>query len=224
MMKLVRSGSVALLALAGLAAAANAPAKAADDKSTISAVGELLGYSSDPSAASIDYHERPKLVLPPRVGELPPPREGARPEGWPSDTTTNRKRGSDRYARVPNAAPVQEEHKPGLFDRLTGRGAAPEASAPAAAVEPSRRMLTEPPAGYRRPTMDLSKLPDAEPKKGGSWWNPMSYLGGSERADAQNVMTPSGKPAAGDSGQQSSSESSSWFRMPNFVQKNLEHD
>jgi hypothetical protein len=222
MMKLVRSGRFALLALAGLAAAANGPANAADDKSTISAVGELFGYSSDPTAASIDYRERPKLVLPPRVGELPPPREAARPEGWPSDTSTNRKRGSDRYARVPNAAPAPEERKPGIIERLTGSGSVTEASAPAAA-EPSRRMLTEPPPGYRRPTMDLAKVPETEAKKG-SWWNPWSFLGGAERADAQNVMTPAGKPGAGGNGQQSSSESSSWLRLPNFVQKNLEHD
>jgi hypothetical protein len=220
MMKLVRSGRFALLALAGLAAAANGPAKAADDKSTLSAVGELFGYSSDPTAASIDYRERPKLVLPPRVGELPPPREDARPEGWPSDTSTNRKRGSERYARVPNAAPVQEERKPGIMDRLTGGGSAAEASAPAAA-EPSRRMLTEPPAGYRRPTMDLAKVPDTEPKKS-SWWNPMSFLGGAERADAQNVTQS--PQTAGGKAQQQSSESSSWFRMPSFFQKNLEHD
>jgi hypothetical protein len=225
MMKLVRSGRFALFALAGLAAAASAPVQAADDKSTVSAVGELFGLSTDPSAASIDYHERPKLVLPPRLGELPPPREGARPEGWPSDTTTNRKRGSDRYARVPNAAaPAPEERKPGLLDRFMGHGSVTEANAPAAAAaEPSRRMLTEPPTGYRRATMDLNKIPDPEQKKS-SWWNPWSILGASERADAQNVMTPSPQPGAGDKGQQTSSESSSWFRLPNFVHKNLEHD
>lgn len=241
MIKLVRSGSFALLALAGLAA--NAPAQAADDKSTISAVGELLGYSSDPSAASIDYRERPKLVLPPRVGELPPPRETARPEGWPSDTTTNRKRGSDRYARVPNAPPPEKkpgllervrgpasdaapgtDDEPGLLQRVLTRRAAVE-SAPSM-EEPSRRMLTEPPSGYRRPTMDLSKVPDAEVKKSSSWWNPLGYFGNKDENDPVAQPGASGKPGqtAAAKPQQQSTESSSWFRMPSFFQKNLEHD
>ncbi|MGJ0507543.1 MAG: hypothetical protein ACR652_10465 [Methylocystis sp.] len=221
-MKLVRSGRFALFALAGLAVAASGPAQAADDKSTISAVAELFGYSSDPSAGSIDYHERPKLVLPPRAGELPAPRDASRPEGWPSDTTTTRKRGSDRYARVPNAPPPTEEHKPGLFDRLTGGGGAPAAATPAT-VEPGRRMLTEPPTGYRRPTMDLSKVPDSDVKKS-SWWNPLSYLGSKDDSDpAQSAAAgTSGKPAAGSGNQAQSSSSSSWFQMPRFVRRTSE--
>jgi hypothetical protein len=244
MMTFVRSGGLALFALAGLAAAASAPAKAADDKSTISAVGELFGLSSDPSAASIDYHERPKLVLPPRIGELPPPRENARPAGWPSDTTTNRKRGSDRYAHVPNA-PAPEK-KPGLMERVRGpasdsapgtddepgllqrvlmRRAAVE-SAPST-EEPSRRMLTEPPSGYRKPTMDLGKLPETEAKKS-SWWNPLGYFGNKDENDPVAETGAKAKPgqsaAAGAKPAAQAQESSSWFRMPNFIQKNLEHD
>lgn len=220
MMKLVRSGRFALFALAGLAAAASGPAGAADDKSTVSAVGELFGLSSDPSAASIDYHERPKLVLPPRVGDLPAPREGARPGNWPSDTTTNRKRSSDRYARVPSAAGSVEEATPGLLDRITGRGAT--ATATPAAAEPDRRMLTEPPSGYRRPTMDLTKLPDTEGKKS-SWWDPTSYFGGDDSAKTQTAATAAQGKAA-QAAQPKSEESSSWFHMPKFIQKNLEHD
>jgi hypothetical protein len=241
MMTFARSCGLALFALA---AAAGAPATAADDKSTIGAVGELFGLSSDPSAASIDYHERPKLVLPPRIGELPPPRETSRPEGWPSDTTTNRKRSSDRYARVPNAA--APEKKPGLMERLRGpaSSAAPgtddepgllqrvlmrrsaEESTPSV-EEPSRRMLTEPPSGYRKPTMDLGKLPDTEVKKSG-WWNPLGYFGHKDENDPVAEVGGSGKPgqtaAAGAKPAAQSQESSSLFRLPNFIQKNLEHD
>jgi hypothetical protein len=209
MMKLVRSGRFALIALAGLAAA-NGPATAADDKSTISAVGELFGYSSDPSAASIDYRERPKLVLPPRVGELPAPREGDRPDGWPSDTTTTRKRSTDRYTHVPNAPPP--EKKPGLLERVRGPAsdAAPGtddehgllqrmltrrgAEAPVSNEEPTRRMLTEPPSGYRRPTMDLTKVPDTDPKKS-SWWNPLGYFGGNNDEHDPVAQTGAGAPS-----------------------------
>lgn len=220
MMKLARSPRRAVFALVGLAAAFGGPAQAADDKSTVSSVMELFGYSSDPSAASIDYRERPKLVLPPRVGELPPPREGAtRPDGWPTDVATARKRSWDRFARVPNAPPP--EKKPGLLERVRGprpdyapgtddepgllqRMLMKRADTTPSTVEPDRRMLTEPPSGYRRPTMDLSKVPDTDIKKS-SLWNPLSYFGGSDEKDpvAQpGAPTPAAKKqtASGESG------------------------
>ena len=114
-------------------------AHAADDKSTIGAAMELFGYSSDPSAASIEYRERAKLVLPPRVGDLPAPTEkDAQIEGWPRDPGGVRKRSSDRYAKVPNAPPP--EKKPGLLERI--RGPRPEA-APGTDDEPGllQRMI-----------------------------------------------------------------------------------
>lgn len=231
MMKLARSRRRAAFALAGLAAICGGAARAADDKSTVSSVMELFGYSSDPSAASIDYHERPKLVLPPKIGELPPPREASRPEGWPVDAAVVRSRTSDRYARVPNAPPP--EKKPGLLERV--RGPAPDAApgtddepgffqrvlmkkradVALSSEEPNRRLLTEPPSGYRRPSMDLSKVQDTDGKKS-SWWNPLSYLGTKDDKDpvAQpGAVTPAqqAKPSGG--------ESSSWFRWPRFVQK-----
>lgn len=204
--------SRALFALAGVAAAFAAPAQAADDKSTISAVGELFGYSSDPNAGSIDYRERPKLVLPPRAGALPAPKaESARPENWPTDAAAIHHRNSERYARIPGAPPVEEEKKVGVIDSIMGKGA------PAQGVslqEPARRMLTEPPAVYRKPTMDLSKLPDKEQDKKGSWWNPASYLGGGSDAPAAGPDQSGHKPAA----QQASSGSGSWLpQMPRFL-------
>jgi hypothetical protein len=207
--------SRALLALAGFAAALAAPAQAADDKSTLGAVGELFGYSSDPSANSIDYRERPKLVLPPRAGQLPAPKaESSRPENWPTDAATVRHRNSDRYARIPGAAPAEEEKKVGVFDRIMGKGG----ETPAQGVslqEPTRRVLTEPPSGYRRPTMDLSKIHDKEQDKKGSWWNPASYFGGGgSDAPAAAADQAGQKPAA----QQASGGSSSWLpQMPRFL-------
>lgn len=212
--------SCAFFALVGTAAALAAPARAADDKSTLSAVGELVGISSDPSANSIDYRERPKLVLPPRKGAAPlpaPKAESARPENWPSNAAAAQRRNSDRYARVPNAPPAEEEPKAGVIDSLMGKDSAASAAS-SNAPAPARRMLTEPPSTYRQPTMDLSKLPDKDAEKKGSWWNPASYLGGGSDAAAP---APAQKPSTGVSEQpaqpSSSGSSSSWFKMPRFL-------
>ncbi len=203
MMKLAGSWRGGLLALAGLAAVAGAPAQAADDKSTIGSVMELVGVSSDPTAASIDYRERPKLVLPPRAGELPSPRESAeRPAGWPVDAATTRHRNSDRYARVQGA--VTEERKPGLLERTLSIGASSDAPA---LDEPGRRMLTEPPAGYRRPTKDASLIADPDARKG-DWWNPMTYINGGSAAAS--------KPAPG----QQQAQSQHHFYLP-FMSKEV---
>lgn len=173
-------------------------AHAADDKSTIGAAMELFGYSSDPSAASIEYRERAKLVLPPRLGDLPAPTEkDAQIEGWPRDPGGARKRSSDRYAKVPNAPPP--EKKPGLLERI--RGPRPEAapgtddepgllqrmiarrqSQTLSMEEPSRRMLTDPPAGYRQPTMDLNAVGEVGAKKSG-WLNPFGLMGKNDEND-----------------------------------------
>lgn len=218
----------AICAVAGLAALSGAPAQAADDKSTISAVGELLGYSSDPSADKIDYGERPKLVLPPRVSELPAPRESAeRPGGWPTDAAAVRHRNTDRYSVMPNAAP--RDQKQGLLERALSFGAKTEAPV---LDEPSRRILSEPPSGYRRPTTDLAKIRDTDGKKAGSWWNPMTYLGGGNDADQQGNVQAQGAAGQGAAGQgapaQGAAQSAAasghspdagWFQMPRFVLK-----
>lgn len=181
---------------------AQTDAQAGDDKSTTSAVMELVGVSSDPDASKIDYSERPKLVLPPSASALPEPRKDAsRPSGWPSEMAAERGRRGDRYARVAGAEP---EPRVGIMERI--RGPRPT-SAPGTDDEPgflmralnarsrssepvwdepSRRMLTEPPSGYRRPTQDLSRVRDPEGKKS-SWWNPLSYIGGSGSSDSDPV-------------------------------------
>ncbi|QGM96876.1 hypothetical protein [Methylocystis parvus] len=211
-MKLGRSSRHALCAFAGLAAACAAPAQAADDKSTLSSVGELVGYSSDPSADKIDYSERPKLVLPPRAGDLPAPREDAsRPDGWPTDIAAARRRNTDRYAKVANAPP--EEAKKGLLERIRGPkpdyapgtddepgflqralNAGARSSTPVM-DEPPRRMLSEPPSGYRRPTTDLAKIRDVDPKKSTSWWNPLTYMGGNGNDSDPVAQTAGTAPA-----------------------------
>lgn len=195
-----------ILFLAFFILQADSAAHAADDKSTIGAAMELFGLSSDPGAASIDYRDRAKLVLPPKAGELPAPAEQkAEIEGWPKDPGGARKRNSDRYAKVPNAPPP--EKKPGLLERL--RGPRPEAAPGTddepgllqriitkrggeklSMEEPTRRLLTDPPAGYRQPTMDLNTVGDKGSKKS-SWFNPLGVMGKNDENDPVAQTGPS---------------------------------
>ena len=117
-MKLAQSQRCALYALAGLAAVQAAPALAGDDKSTWSAMMEMVGASSDEGVGKIDYSERPKLVLPPSAGDLPSPRErGARSGEWPAELSSERRRNVNRYARVPDAPPPRRRSNArGVFD------------------------------------------------------------------------------------------------------------
>jgi hypothetical protein len=237
-MKFAQSQLYALCAVAGLASVQAAPALASDDKSTASALMEMVGVSSNEGASQIDYSERPKLVLPPRLGELPSPRERAERSGdWPAQLSAERRRNADRYARLPNAPP--EAPRQGVLARVMSFGSGAQ-QAPAPAIdEPGRRMLSEPPTGYRRPTKDLSKITDTDAKKS-SWWNPLSWGRGSAnnaasaaaeeklRPEEQGVFSSLRKLTGFNSSdsttigtspaqQTSSSDSGSWFQMPSFV-------
>lgn len=196
-MKVAQSNRGALCALVGVAAFYAAPALAVDDKSTITSVMELVGVSSDEDVSKIDYSERPKLVMPPNRDALPAPAaRSERPGGWPLEASVERSRNVNRYARVPNAPP--DDPRKGFLERV--RGPRDKASAPGTEDEPGflqralmagrgsnepvmgeppRRMLAEPPPGYRRPTQDLSRFSDSEGKKA-SWWNPLSWSGKGE--------------------------------------------
>ena len=167
------------------------PAWAADDKSTVKAVTDMFGLTSDQQQEKIDYSERPKLVMPPRMDMLPAPRdkEAQRPPDWPVDAAVGVRR-TDRFARNPNAPP--EKPKPSILEKINGPHRAPD---PARANEteggiigtfmnlrdnrkragideddtPARRVLAEPPDGLRTPTQDLSKVADTDKKP--SVWN-----------------------------------------------------
>lgn len=212
-MKLACSQRRALCVLAGFAAIQATPTQAADDKSTITSVMELVGVSSDDGVGKIDYSERPKLVLPPSRGDLPPPREDVSRSGdWPVDASASRRRNADRYARVPNAPP--EPARQGMLERALSYGGS-GSNAPVI-EEPSRRMLTEPPAGYRRPTQDLSKIRDSDVKKS-SWWNPLSWGGGGGGDNS------SPNPAANDT-RGGGAISSLSAMMPSFVRGSSDND
>jgi hypothetical protein len=114
----------------------------------MTAVLGLFGVDTNSSGEKIDYRERPKIVVPPNRQALPEPRSGAdRPASWPVD-----QEGAHRHgARVAN-----------------GSGAS--------ADEPARKVLTEPPEGFRRPTKDMSTWKDPSVKP--SWWsNPIDSIG-----------------------------------------------
>lgn len=227
-MKLAQSQRSALCALAGFAAIQAAPALAGDDKTTWTAVMEMVGASSDEGASKIDYSERPKLVLPPSAGDLPSPRQRAeRPSDWPTELSSERSRNADRFARVPDAPP--QEKKKGLLERI--RGPRPTAAAGTddepgllqrvlmartrnAAAEPDvapRRLLVEPPEGYRQPTKALGSYSE---KSGKSWWNPLSWGGGGSDNDP---VAQTGDPNATNAFARPTNASALSSLMPSFL-------
>jgi hypothetical protein len=153
-MKLVRilrrpTLTAIIAASAALGALGAAPARASDDASVGGALLGLFGVDSNSSGEKIDYRERPKIVVPPNRQALPEPRAGAdRPASWPVD-----QEGAHRHgARAANS------------------------SSGANADEPARKVLTEPPEGFRRPTKDMSTWKDPSVKP--SWWsNPIDSIG-----------------------------------------------
>ena len=184
-----------------LIGSANAQA-GSDDTGTFSAIGTAIGVTS--SEGSIDYRERPKLVVPPDRKALPEPRaEGdGRPPSFPVDQGSARRQG----ARAVSAAPPSAD-------------------------EPTRESLTQPPYGYRRPSKDLSLVKDSD-KKESSWWNPMSYLGSSKDSSTQappsapaqtspgaSTQTSSGPTALATSGGQPAADkhATSWWNPASYL-------
>ncbi len=139
-----------IAASAALGALGAAPARASDDSSVGGALLGLFGVDSNSSGEKIDNRERPKIVIPPNRQALPEPRAGAdRPASWPVD-----QEGAHRH----------------------GARAANNSSSGANADEPARKVLTEPPEGFRRPTKDMSTWKDPSVKP--SWWsNPIDSIG-----------------------------------------------
>jgi hypothetical protein len=113
-------------------------ALAADDATIGGALMGLVGANPNNSGEKIDYRERAKVVVPPNRQALPAPRPAdSHPAAWPVDQENSRRSG----ARVANSS--------------------------ASGDEPARENLTEPPAGYRRPTKDATKIRDPEAKSSG---------------------------------------------------------
>jgi hypothetical protein len=137
-------------ASAALGALGAAPARASDDASVGGALLGLFGMDSNSSGEKIDYRERPKIVVPPNRTALPEPRAGTdRPASWPVD-----QEGAHRH----------------------GARAANSSAANANGDEPPRKLLTEPPEGFRRPTKDMSTWKDPSVKPS-FWSNPIDSIG-----------------------------------------------
>jgi hypothetical protein len=131
------------------------PALALDDQSTVTSVLGLVGVPTGESNEKIDYRERPKLVLPGNRQALPEPqaRGDAPSSGWPVEQEVgSRRRGA-----------------------AAARELAPESgSSVAAGDEPPRKLLTDPPRGYRHATKDLKATYDPKEKSG--WTNPFAFI------------------------------------------------
>ena len=153
-MKLVRNLrrptlTAIIAASAALGALGAAPARASDDAPSGAPCSDCSAWISNSSGEKIDYRERPKIVVPPNRQALPEPRAGAdRPASWPVD-----QEGAHRHG-----------------------ARAASSSSGANADEPARKVLTEPPEGFRRPTKDMSTWKDPSVKP--SWWsNPIDSIG-----------------------------------------------
>jgi len=173
-------GAVFLLLGAANARAGN------DDTGPFSAIGSAIGVTS--SEASIDYRERPKLVVPPDRKSLPEPRADgdARPPSFPVDQGSAHRQG----ARAVSAAPPSAE-------------------------EPTRETLTQPPYGYRHPSKDLSLVRDSD-KKASSWWNPMNYFG--SKGDDSKPASPGASTQASSSAPTQASSGPTALATPSSMQ------
>ena len=153
-MKLVRNLrrptlTAIIAASAALGALGAAPARASDDSSVGGALLGLFGVDSNSSGEKIDYRERPKIVVPPNRR---PCRSRARARTAPLPGRSIKK------------APTVTALAPPTAARANGGD------------EPPRKVLTEPPEGFRRPTKDMSTWKDPSVKP--SWWsNPIDSIG-----------------------------------------------
>lgn len=177
----LRVATCALLCAGGLTVAPPVRAQ--------SAFNSLLGYfgmQSNKDDDTIDYHARAPIVVPPRL-DLPKPKEAARDPSWPKDPdiAAARRAGVDSHtpaAQTTSAARAETGALPteGPPDECQTSDNALCLSTPLKVLksvtngftssdtvqpgpEPSRKLLTEPPPGYRIPAA-VAKAAAAAPK------------------------------------------------------------
>lgn len=167
----------ATIALAGAAMMMSAPSAKA--QGVIDNFLQEMGLQSK-TRAPIDYRERPPLVMPKSVdGNLPPPQQAAADPSWPVDpdvqagidaeadrpSQRQQLRGQEdlrisreelargRVAYEGSRAQVtrSEENVVMTPEQLQAVRESGQQAATAGFVEPERRRLTDPPAGYRTP-------------------------------------------------------------------------
>ncbi len=114
--KCAGAGLVGALALVGMVGFSASPVRAGDDGAAPiwvgvgSIFGPLFGAKNDDSVM-IDYHERGKLVLPPKA-DLPPPIPPASKTvaSWPVDPEIVRDRKEKAEEALPGLTPVQRRN------------------------------------------------------------------------------------------------------------------
>jgi len=149
---------------------------------------DLLSPKAVKDDETIDYRPRAPLVVPPS-NELPEPKEAVRDPSWPKDPDADKRRRAAIDSRRPApkattsgdrepvaepakvAAPAKPNEHEGecllnatgpqsclnIFQSVFGGGVA---DTPKPGVEPTRNLLTEPPAGYRTATVVPEKEGD----------------------------------------------------------------
>jgi len=168
--EILRGGLVAG-ATAGLAfGLAISPARAGDDGAAPiwqgigSVFGPYLGFEKD-KEAPIDYRERGRLVLPPKVA-LPPPSAAAGPGNvdWPVDPDLQREKKAKQEEKTPNKThfgrytpPLVTPGSKVTMSADAGQGSSaappcPKDAAPGACAQQSQ------PSSYGHPTLNFNPL------------------------------------------------------------------
>jgi hypothetical protein len=166
--------SVSVLALLGTVG----PGGAEEAANAFAPMLDLFQPKPSETESAIDYRPRAPLVLPPSH-ELPAPKEAVRDPAWPKELDTEKRRRAAIDSRRPaplssasiepavTEAKIIEPAKPdehagecllnstgprSCFDMFRGIFGGEPADTPKPGVEPTRKVLTEPPMGYRAAT------------------------------------------------------------------------
>jgi hypothetical protein len=125
-----RGAALAALVWTGMAGA-GAQAQTFDDRpSTFAPILNIIGLGKDDDEKpTIDFRERPKLVVP-KGADLPPPQTGGaqRAANWPVDQDVSRQRAAAAAARAPRVISLNERTTMTPAELQKGRSDAPETS------------------------------------------------------------------------------------------------
>jgi len=114
--------------LIGLAFAASAPARAAEDDNVLNSFLGVFGMQFKKEDEVIDYRARPPLVVPPNAEQLPPPvpAGAARTAEWPNDpdVMARRKAAADSRRPAPQTTPNARAEL-SKEELMQGRGGGP---------------------------------------------------------------------------------------------------
>ncbi len=184
--------SLLVLAVSAFAVLATAaPARAEEKTNPLQSMLGAFGVQTGKDEDTIDYRPRAPLVVPP-TRDLPAPKEAVRDPAWPKEPDTDKRRKAALESRrpVPKSS-ANPDAEPAVEPATTAEAAKPDAhdgecllnatgpkscfnilqsvfgggtsDAAKPGVEPKRKVLTEPPAGYRAATV-LPETADGKSK------------------------------------------------------------